>query len=150
MIETIAIPILMKAVDFLFDEGHKIFQERRERRKKELEEDEPVKAQDKSVDSRDSGSTESVIQSKDAALNISIDEANWNNSEGKVKHLMDLLEIYTKNYYLAKEQHAKWGSALAPPIVVHNLEEAENQVADTTKELQEVLSEVYAKPVDIL
>jgi hypothetical protein len=33
---------------------------------------------------------------------------------------------------------------------MHNLEEAEDQVANTTKELQAVLSEVYAKPVDIL
>ena len=38
MIEAVTIPILMKAVDFLFnEEGSKILQERRERRKAELE-----------------------------------------------------------------------------------------------------------------
>jgi hypothetical protein len=35
MIEAVGIPILLKAVDFLFEEGRKILQERRERRKAE-------------------------------------------------------------------------------------------------------------------
>ncbi len=33
MLETVSIPILLKAVEFLFDEGKKILEERRERRK---------------------------------------------------------------------------------------------------------------------
>ena len=33
MIETVTIPLLLKAVDFLFEEGSKILEERRERRK---------------------------------------------------------------------------------------------------------------------
>ena len=32
MLELFAIPVLSKAIDFLFDEGHKILQERRDRR----------------------------------------------------------------------------------------------------------------------
>src|SRR6266849_4491221 len=40
--------------------------------------------------------------------------------------------------YLAKEEHAKWGSALVPPIIIHNLLEAEDGVAKTTHELQSI------------
>jgi hypothetical protein len=58
-----------------------------------------------------------------------------------------LLEIYTKNYHLAEEQYAKWGSTLVPPIIIHNLTEAENEIAATTKELQATLSRVYGKNV---
>jgi len=35
MLETVTIPILLKAVEFLFGEGSKILQERRERRRKQ-------------------------------------------------------------------------------------------------------------------
>ncbi len=33
MIDPIQLPILMKAIDFIFEEGRKILEERRERRK---------------------------------------------------------------------------------------------------------------------
>jgi hypothetical protein len=33
MLDPIQIPILLKAIDFVFDEGRKILEERRERRK---------------------------------------------------------------------------------------------------------------------
>jgi hypothetical protein len=151
MIETIAVPILMKAVDFLFGEGHKICQERRERRKHELEKERQEPIQDDSTVQNVTDSSETInIQSKDEALAIPIDKATWNDSEKKVKHLLTLLAIYSKNYYHAKEQYAKWGDALVPSIIIHNLAEAEDQVENTTKELQTVLSEVYAKPIDIL
>jgi hypothetical protein len=35
MIDPLQLPILMKAIDFVFDEGRKILQERRERRQAE-------------------------------------------------------------------------------------------------------------------
>jgi hypothetical protein len=68
-------------------------------------------------------------------------------SEANIKHLLSLLEIHTKSYHLAKEQYAKWGSTLVPPIIVHNLTETENEIAATTKELQAALSRVYGKKV---
>jgi hypothetical protein len=58
-----------------------------------------------------------------------------------------LLETYSRNYHLAREQYAKWGSALVPPIIVHNMVEAENSVLDTLKRLEAVLSKVYKKTV---
>ena len=114
MIEVIAIPILMKAIDFLFDEGHKIFQERRERRKLVEDPQKPNQDSQISLDPNRVGKTD-VIQSKEEALAIPIDEVTWKHLEGKVKHLMSLLNIYTKNYYLAREQYAKWGLLWFPP-----------------------------------
>jgi hypothetical protein len=60
---------------------------------------------------------------------------------------LSLLETYTRNYYLAKEQYAKHGSALVPPIIVHNLAEAEDGVATTIQELESVLTTMYGKKV---
>jgi hypothetical protein len=163
MIEVAAIPILMKAVDFLFVEGSKILQERRERRKAELEtksdattaqstgekEDVETTQPTESTVAETTSGTEvpSVIQSKEAALSIPVDEAVWKDSEAEVKHLLSLLEVYTKNYYLAKEQYAKFGSALVPSIIVHNLAEAEDGVEATTEKLQTALGKVYGKNV---
>ncbi len=73
MLETVAIPILLKAVDFLFGEGSKILTERRERHKAQQETGkvtpalQPV-AGDKLLD---------VIQSKDVALGQPVKEAAW-------------------------------------------------------------------------
>ncbi len=145
MLETVAIPILLKAVDFLFGEGSKILEERRKSRKAEQEvmEEQP----------RDSPSFPSTIQppstirSKEDALRQPVVENIWLDSEANIKHLLSLLEIHTRNYRLAKEQFAKWGSALVPPVIVSNLAETENEIAETTKELQAILSKVYGKKV---
>jgi len=58
-----------------------------------------------------------------------------------------LLETYSRNYHLTKEQYAKWGSALVPPIIVHNMTEAENSMLDTIQRLETVLSKVYKKDI---
>ena len=171
MLEVVAIPILMKAVDFIFGEGSKILAERRERRKSEREAKKPetdtaaaqisdtqassVAQQEVEKPGVESVTTQpatgmeipNVIQSKEDALSMPIDETVWRDSEAEVKHLMSLLEIHTRNYYHAQEQYAKWGSALVPPIVVNTLTEEENAVADTMKELQAALSKVYAKRI---
>jgi hypothetical protein len=146
MLETIGIPILLKAVEFLFGQGSKILEERRERRKAEQE---AKKEKPEDIASSFVGTTKPVdmIQSKEAALSQPVSEIVWSNSEANIKHLLSLLEIHTKNYYLAREQYAKWGSALVPPIIVSNLTEAENEIAKTTKELQAALSKVYGKKV---
>jgi hypothetical protein len=67
----------------------------------------------------------------------------------EVQHLVKLLETYSRNYHLASEQYAKWGSALVPPIIVHNMNEAENAVAETLKRLEAVLSKVYKKDIHL-
>ena len=140
MLEPISIPILMKAVEFLFDEASKILQERRERRKKEL-------GSKQLEDKFDNRTTENTIATKDAALGTPIDSILWGSLEAEVKHLVSLLDVYTKNYYLAKEQYAKFGSAMVPPVIVHNLAEAEDGIVDTADRLRKTLSKVYGRDI---
>jgi len=149
MLEPLQIPILLKAIDFLFEEGRKILDERRERRKMgetsaaastgqtppPAEELPPAEA------------TPGKEQVRQELLNSRIDEIRWQDHEMEVQHLVRLLETYSRNYHLASEQYAKWGSALVPPIIAHNLTEAENAVAETLKKLETVLSKVYQKDI---
>ena len=79
-----------------------------------------------------------------------IDDLLWRNHEEEVQHLVRLLETYSRNYYLAREQYAKWGSALVPPIIIHNLTEAENSMLGTIKQLEAVLSKVYKKDIQLI
>jgi hypothetical protein len=135
VLETIAVPILLKAVEFIFGEGSKILAERRERRRMPPE---PPPSIEPAPD---------AIRTREAALKQPIDVAGWTESEANIKHLQSMLEIYTKNYHLAKEEYAKWGSALVPPIIVHSLAEAEDGVAVTMEQLQVALSKAYGKQV---
>jgi len=146
MIEAVQIPILLKAIDFVFDEGRKILEERRERRKN----NEVPQASENPEPAKEASPPESTQQDeiKRDLLSSKIDEILWQNHEADVKHLVKLLETYSRNYHLASEQYAKWGSALVPPIIVHNMTEAENSMIETIKRLEEVLSKVYKKDIN--
>lgn len=145
MIETLHIPILLKALDFVFDEGRKILEERRERRKAQ----EPVPAEEPqpTTEQAATADTQSKQEIKQDLLASKIDEIRWKNHEAEVQHFVRLLETYSRNYQLSKEQYAKWGSALVPPIIVSNLSEAENAMLETIKKLEDTLSKVYAKDI---
>jgi hypothetical protein len=145
MIDPIQIPILLKAIDFVFEEGRKILEERRERRKtneaaSRNEDEEPAKESALPEPEREKEIKQDLLASK-------IDEVLWKNHEEEVQHLVRLLETYSRNYHIAKEQYAKWGSALVPPIIMHNLTEAENSMIGTIKQLEVVLSKVYKKDI---
>ncbi len=144
MIDAIQLPILLKAIEFVFDEGHKILEERRERRKAQ---ENPPQAEPQPAEET------AVVQvqnppTKQDLLAAKIDEILWKDHETDVQHLVRLLEIYSRNYQLAKEQYAKWGSALVPPIIANNLSEAENAMLATIKQLEGVLSKIYEKDID--
>jgi hypothetical protein len=145
MIDPTQLPILLKAIDFVFEEGRKILEERRERRKAQ---ENPPKAE---IQAPAQEVTVLEIKEKEQIkqdlLDSKIDEILWKNNEAEVQHLVRLLETYSRNYQLAREQYAKWGSALVPPIIVNNLNEAENSVVETVKQLEIVLSKVYNKEI---
>ena len=149
MIDPAQLPLLLKAIDFVFEEGHKILEERRERRKK---------MNDAPTESEDSGSAKELALPKPEEekeirqdlLTSKIDELLWQNHQLEIQHLVKLLETYSHNYHLAKEQYAKWGDALVPPIIVHNMQEAENSMIETIKQLETVLSKVYKKDINLI
>jgi hypothetical protein len=146
MIDPIQLPLLLKAIDFVFEEGRKILEERREQRRlngvsPKSEESEPAK--EPLVPEPGEGIKQDLLTSK-------VDELLWQNHQLEVQHLVKLLETYSRNYHLAREQYAKWGDALVPPIIVHNMQEAENSMLETIKQLEIVLSKVYKKDINLI
>ncbi len=146
MIDPIQLPILLKAIDFVFEEGRKILEERRDRRKMN---DNPENSENQEL-AKEITPLELKEESeiKQDLLASKIDEILWQNHELEVKHLVRLLETYSRNYHLAREQYAKWGSALVPPIIVHNMTDAENSMLETIKQLEIILSKVYKKDIN--
>lgn len=147
MIEAIQLPILLKAIDFIFDEGRKILQERRERRQTPETTPTDEKVQENEAKEIVPLEPEQAVEIKEELSTAKVDESLWQSHEAEVQHLVRLLETYSRNYHLAKEQYAKWGSALVPPIIMHNMTEAENAMIDTIKKLEGVLSKVYKKDI---
>lgn len=145
MIETLQIPILLKAIDFVFEEGRKILDERRERRK--MQENPPKEEMQEPANQAAELEPPLKEEIKQNLLASKIDEIRWQNHEAEVQHLVRLLETYSRNYQLAKEQYAKWGSALVPPIIVSNMNEAEGSLLETIKKLEATLSKVYEKDI---
>ena len=96
MIDPTQLPILMKAIDFVFDEGRKILEERRERRKTNdstptSENQEPAKEITPVQLQENNEIKQDLITSK-------IDEILWQNHELEIQHLVKMLEKHTKNY----------------------------------------------------
>lgn len=148
MLDAFELPVLLKAIDFLFDEGRKILEERRERRKaKDAPADQAEEIQPKA---ESLPAPEAKAEAKQDLVSAKVDEIVWKNHEAEVQHLVRLLETYSRNYHIAKEQYAKWGSALVPPIIVHNMSEAEDAMIGTTKQLEAVLSKVYNKDIQVI
>jgi len=151
MLDTIQLPILLKAIDFVFDEGRKILEERRERRKLNDHPSENDESDKREIVAATSPTElQEKPDSKQDLITSRVDEVLWQNHEDEIKHLVKLLEAYSKNYHLASEQYAKWGSALVPPIIVHNMEEAEAAMIKTIKQLEVILSKVYNKDIHII
>jgi hypothetical protein len=143
-LEAAQVAVLAKAIELLFEQGHIILEERRERRARSGH------THTTTLHAASSGAApladEALLSeeiSKADALSTPIRMSSWSTRESEVKHLVSLLEIQTRNYFLAKEQLARWGSSSVPPVVVTNLEEAENSVAETATRLNVILNDLY-------
>jgi hypothetical protein len=145
MIDPTQLPILLKAIDFVFEEGRKILEERRERRKMQ---DQRSKSEEKpSPEEIVPLQPEKAVEIKQDLLASKVDEILWHNNEQELQHLVRLYDTYSRNYYLAREQYAKWGDALVPPIIVNNLKDAENSMIETIQRMETVLSKIYKKEI---
>lgn len=148
MIDPVQLPILMKAIDFVFDEGRKILEERRERRKNEGSAPD-IKDQETAKEIAPA----SVQESKDIKedlLSARIEEKLWQNNQKEIEHLVTLLEKHTDNYYALKEQYAEFGSLMAPPHIRSQMREKENLIIETRKQLETALSRVYKKDINLV
>jgi hypothetical protein len=152
MIEAIAVPLLVKAIDFLFDESKKILEERRMRRQAKPEN--TIKKDDWEAKQPSPTLTENAqlvpqINAKQTALSTMVDKARWRDSEKELMHLLELCEIYKTNLYNAKEKYARFGRDYAPPHLLHEIKEAEDGVLDAAKRLNNLLTQIYDKEIII-
>jgi hypothetical protein len=145
MIDPTQLPILLKAIDFVFEEGRKILEERRERRK--MQNNSPNSEEKPSSTEIVTLEPEKAVEIRQELLTSKVDEILWHNHEQELQHLVRLYDTYSRNYYLAREQYAKWGDALVPAIIVNNLRDAENSMIETIKRLEIVLSKIYKKEI---
>ena len=145
MIDPTQLPILLKAIDFVFEEGRKILEERRERRK--LQDQPSTGAENPSPADIVPLEPEKAVEIKQDLLASKVDDILWHNNEQELQHLVRLYDTYSRNYYLAREQYAKWGDDLVPPIIVNNLREAENSMIETIRRMEIVLSKIYKKDI---
>src|SRR5215208_7906966 len=90
MIDPIQVPILLKAIDFVFEEGKKILQERRERRKmNDASSPSDVQEPQKEIVPLEAEQIEEVKQD---LLASKIDDLLWQSHEAEVQHLVRLLD----------------------------------------------------------
>lgn len=150
MIEALSIPILTKAIDFLFGEGQKILQERRERRMAEFAATLSAKSSTEPGDERNEANIPiNAVQSRSDLVDVQIKEDVWRIHAQDIQHLVELLEIHKKNYYHARKKYAMWGEALVPQIITHSLEHEEDQIAHVMQELETSISVILQKPIVI-
>jgi len=95
MIDPTQLPILLKAIDFVFDEGRKILEERRERRRAV---DAPQDTQEPAKEITPP-EAEEVQDIKRDLLASKIEEKMWQDHQKEIEHLVRLLEKHTNNYY---------------------------------------------------
>jgi hypothetical protein len=147
MLDPTTLPILLRTLDFLFGEGSKILEERRERRKSQQGQNQVEKTS--KIESDAEVLSLDTIQSKEVALRQYISGTTWRNAEKKIQALLDELELYSERYHLARKQYIIAGEANVEYKVMHSLKESENGIAATTKELQDILCTIYGKKVII-
>jgi hypothetical protein len=151
MIETLAVPLVVKAIEFLFDESKKVLEERRTRREAELnasinsgkqEVEKPVV----DVPSKTQAPVE-AIHTKESALDARIDEIRLKALEKDIAHLLELSEIYKDNLYQARGKFARFGRDYAPPHLLYEIKEAEDGFVESSKKLNILLSQLYGKEI---
>ena len=138
MLDPTALPILMKSLEFLYDEYSKLLAERRERRLREEKGAEAEAIKDLPTEAL-------PAPTKAVALEEKIAPTHWDASEAQVKHLTEMLEIHYGNYRHLSKQYAQWTGALVPPVIANGLAHEEKEIEKLTKELQETLAKVYGK-----
>ena len=156
--EAAAVAILTKAIDFLFEQGAEILRFRRERKRSESAPATtpvteppamPAPPADAEAAPGDTKGAEDVVATREELMRREIDQAMLERNEGEIQHLLTLQETHTKNYHLAREQYAKWGDALVPPIIVNNLEHEEQALTEVMNELRTKVGEVYGARIEI-
>jgi hypothetical protein len=113
------VPIITAALEFLYDVGRRLVDEIATRKNQDNV------SHEKTPDPI-SSELERYNKAELMATKVNVEELEEHKE--KLDHLLRLRDIYTKNYYNAKEKTAMWGPGLVPPIVLHELDDAESNL----------------------
>lgn len=129
LVELFAIPVVLKAVDFLFGEAKEIMGARRKARQK--------------PDSEAASPPDIPLleQSKETVLNRKISQELAEQQVAEIEALLSQIEIYQKNRRrLDKRVALEGGIDYAPIGVVNQLYVQEDAILENSKELADLLS----------
>jgi hypothetical protein len=85
-------------------------------------------------------STNLSMQNLDELLHSTVTENQISKHSQHIEHLSRLFELYKRNYRNAKEKAAMWGATLVPPIILHEIEDAEDNLVVVIKQLREAVA----------
>jgi hypothetical protein len=131
LVEAFAIPVLTRAVDFLFNEAKNILEERRAARqtpdlKMAAPPDIPLLEQD-----------------KEAVLKHKVSEEMAKAKERAVQSILEEIEIYQGNYYHLQKQVALGGGLdYADPGLANKLHAQEDNILEASRQLAAIIGEL--------
>jgi hypothetical protein len=132
MIELIGVPILMKAVDFLFG----------------LAKDRVSKSKSNKPDEAPNNNSHIELEhSLEEVHHWQVDTALLQMYQVEIAAVLDQLEIHQRNLNLAHQQKAKWGETLVPPIIEHNIRDEQAAIGMKVSRLTELLEQVTNRPL---
>jgi hypothetical protein len=141
-IEAAAIPLLVKAVDFLMDEGRKYLVDRKNRKiAKKGSSPHPAEVVNKE--------NEQVSKLHDDLLQETVDEMLFETNRKDIESCMQRIEIHSETLRLLKDQKARSGPLGVDPKIHHSINATEQELEETMKELQKTVSKVYGKRIQI-
>ena len=144
MLEAWQVPLVTQAIELLFDAGKLLIEhmKRKEVAQEDTQNITPHKTDDVNAP------VEEKILSKEDALKAYVMENAFNQNREEISHLVNLVSIYYKNYRLSAEKYAKWGDALVPPIIVHEMDDAEAHLSENLIQLRKILEKVTGKRIE--
>jgi hypothetical protein len=141
--DTVAVPILMQTVEFLFGEASKILAERREKRKTPKD----VVAE-QSASTIPPGELEQPTNKQDLIAANIIPEI-LRDKQSEIEHLNNVLRRQTKNYYILEQQIAGFTEMEAPVHKIAQRDDVVENMKKTMRQLEAILGSVYGRKVKI-
>lgn len=123
------VPIVTSSLEFLYDVGRGLLADIRARHEKQSP-NEPSNIE------RASFLEKALETKKEVRLKQQVNELGLQQRKEEIEHLIRLSNIYSKNYHAAKEKAALWGPGLTPQILLHELENAEENLFETLNKLK--------------
>ena len=146
-IDPVTIPILMKVLDFFFDEGSRILEQRRKRNSaKEIAS--KVSEDQTEVDISVTASHEAELDAKESVLSQKISDVALKAHQKSLEHLLEMKQIYSERYDLARKKLAIAGEAEVSYKVLYEIGESERELAKVMEEIRVTLTNLVGKPID--